>query len=93
MWRLHHGQILPDCRGNKDLVLAIEASENAPNFWPSSSSSLAFAVSSSSFHYYFNKAIRADLLRPSKANFFFLVLVEDLAGLIVDVVASVVVVG
>ena len=67
---------------------------NATNFWPSSSSSsLAFAAFSSSFHCYFNKAIRADLLRPSKADFFLLVLVEDLAGLVVDAVASVVVVG
>ena len=31
-----------------------------------------------------------DLLRPSKAKFLFLVLAEDLAGLVVDVIAGVV---
>ena len=31
-----------------------------------------------------------DLLRPSKAEFLFLVLAEDLAGLVVDVIAGVV---
>ena len=57
--------------------------------WSSSSSSeLAFAASSSSFHFCFNSAIILDLLRPSNAEFFFLVLAEDLAGLVADVVAS-----
>ena len=32
----------------------------------------------------------SDRLRPSKADFLFLVLVEDLAGLVADVVAGVV---
>ena len=48
------------------------AFKNAPNSWPSSSSSeLAFTASSSSFHCCFNRVIRVDLLRPSKAYFFF----------------------
>ena len=73
-------------------MLATEPSEDAPDSWPSSSSfELAFASFSSSFHYCFNKAIREDLLRLSKADFFFLA--EDLASLLVDVVASVVAVG
>ena len=63
---------------------------DAPEFWPSSSSSeLAFpAASSSSFHCYLRKAIRAVLLRPSKVDFFFLVLAKGLADLVVDVVAG-----
>ena len=69
--------------------------EDASEFWPSSSSSeLAFvAASSSSFHYCLNRAIRAILMRPSKADFFFLVLAEGLADLAVDVVVGVFVVG
>ena len=35
----------------------------------------------------------ANLLRPSKADFFFLVLAEDLAGLLVEVVTGVDAVG
>ena len=73
-------------------MLATEPSKDAPDSWPSSSSfELAFASFSSSFHYCFNRAIMANLLRSSKADFFFLA--EDLASLLVDVVASVVAVG
>ena len=36
--------------------------------------------------------IMADLLRPSKAGFFFFVLAEGLVGLVMDVVVGVVVV-
>ena len=75
-------------------MLAIEPSEDAPDSWPSSSSfELAFASFSSSFHYCFNRAIMANLLRPSKADFFFFVLAKGLVGLVMDVVVGVVVVG
>ena len=76
------------------MVLATEAFEDALDSWPSSTSSeLSFATSSSSFHCCFNKATKADLPRPSKANFFFFVLAEYITGLIVDVVTGVDAIG
>lgn len=72
------------------MTLATEAFKDVSYSWsPFSSYELAFVASSSPFHFCFNKAIMVDMLRPSKADFFFfLVLEEDLAGLVADVVAS-----
>ena len=59
-----------------------KASEDASDSCSSSSSESAFATSSSSFQDCFNKAIKAVLLSPSKAYFFF-----NLTDDLVDVVA------